>query len=120
MTAHEVMTHAVIAAPPEAPLRAVCALMREHDIGAVPIVDIHSRVMGLVTDRDIVVRAVAAKRDIDGVSAGDIMSVGIECANLDTPVETVEEKMVRYRVRRIPVLDDQGHLVGIVSRDDLL
>jgi CBS domain-containing protein len=53
------------------------------------------------------------------VSAGDIMSVGIECANLATPVEAVEEKMVRHRVRRIPILDNEDRLVGIVSRDDL-
>ena len=48
------------------------------------------------------------------------MSVGIECAELDTPMTGLAEKMARYRVRRIPVLDGDEHLVGIVSRDDLL
>jgi len=94
--------------------------MREHEIGAVPIVDVLGRVLGLVTDRDVVVRAVAARRDIDRVQAGDIMSVGIECARLDTPVTGLAEKMARYRVRRIPVVDDEEKLVGIVSRDDLV
>jgi CBS domain-containing protein len=120
MTARDVMTTGVIAVPPEATLRSVCELMNTHQIGAVPVVDVLSHVLGLVTDRDIVVRAVAARRDIDKVSAGDIMSIGIECAAPETPVEALQEKMARYRVRRIPVLDGDDRLVGIVSRDDLL
>jgi CBS domain-containing protein len=118
--ARDVMTANVISVPPDTTVRSVCNLMREHEIGAVPIVDVTSRVLGLVTDRDIVVRAVAARRDIDRVQAGDIMSVGIECAHLDTPITSLAEKMARYRVRRIPVLDEHEHLVGIVSRDDLV
>jgi CBS domain-containing protein len=114
------MTADVISVAPEAPLRSVCELMQAHQIGAVPVVDVVNRVLGLVTDRDIVVRAIAARRDIDKVSAGDIMSVGIECAALETPIEALQEKMARYRVRRIPVLDNDDRLVGIVSRDDLL
>jgi CBS domain-containing protein len=118
--ARDVMTARVISAPPESTVRSVCNLMREHEIGAVPIVDVVGRVLGLVTDRDVVVRAVAARRDIDRVQAGDIMSVGIECARLDTPVTGLAEKMARYRVRRIPVVDEEEKLVGIVSRDDLV
>jgi CBS domain-containing protein len=114
------MTANVISVAPDATVRSVCALMREHEIGAVPIVDVHRHVLGLVTDRDVVVRAVAARRDIDRVHAGDIMSVGIECAQPDTPVTGVAEKMARYRVRRIPVVDGDERLIGIVSRDDLV
>ena len=114
------MTAKVISVAPDTTVRSVCALMREHEIGAVPIVDALQHVLGLVTDRDVVVRAVAARRDIDRVQAGDIMSVGIECAQLDTPVTGVAEKMARYRVRRIPVVDGEERLVGIVSRDDLI
>ena len=114
------MTGEVVAVSPDTTLRSVCALMRQHDIGAVPVVDAVSHVLGLVTDRDVVVRAVAAQRDLDRVQAGDIMSVGIECADLDTPMAALAEKMARFRVRRIPVLDAQERLVGIVSRDDLL
>jgi CBS domain-containing protein len=120
MTARDVMTTKVVAVTPEATVRSVCELMQAHEIGAVPVIDVVSRVLGLVTDRDIVVRAVAAKRDIDQIAAGDIMSIGIECAGLETPVEALQEKMARYRVRRIPVLDGNDRLVGIVSRDDLL
>jgi CBS domain-containing protein len=118
--ARDLMTSEVVSVAPDTTLRSVCALMREHDIGAVPVVDAVSHVLGLVTDRDIVVRAVAARRDIDRVQAGDIMSIGVECADLDTPLAALAEKMARFRVRRIPVLDAEEHLVGIVSRDDLL
>src|SRR5690242_1510375 len=62
VTAREVMTASVISVPPEATVRAVCELMKAHEIGAVVVVDVVSRVLGLVTDRDIVVRAVAARR----------------------------------------------------------
>src|SRR5207244_299053 len=99
IAAREVMTAEVVAVAPEATLRAVSELMSKHRIGAVPVVDLGGRVLGLVTDRDIVVRAVAARRDIDQVRAGDIMSIGIECADPDTPVEALREKMVRFRVR---------------------
>jgi CBS domain-containing protein len=118
--ARDVMTSEVVAVTPETSLRALCELMRKHQIGAVPVIDVSSRVLGLVTDRDIVVRAVAARRDIDQVSAGDIMSVGVECADLETPLASLVEKMARYRVRRIPVIDHHERLVGIVSRDDLV
>jgi CBS domain-containing protein len=118
--ARDVMTANVISVAPETTVRSVCNLMREHEIGAVPIVDVLGRILGLVTDRDVVVRAVAARRDIDRIHAGDIMSIGIECARLDTPMTSLAEKMARYRVRRIPVLDEQERLVGIVSRDDLV
>ena len=96
------MTANVISVPPDTTVRSVCNLMREHEIGAVPIVDVVGRVLGLVTDRDIVVRAVAARRDIDRIHAGDIMSIGIECAQPDTPVTGLAEKMARFRVRRSP------------------
>jgi CBS domain-containing protein len=118
--ARDVMTANVISVSPDTTVRSVCNLMHEHEIGALPIVDVLGRVLGLVTDRDIVIRAVAARRDIDRVHAGDIMSVGIECARLDTPVTGLAEQMARYRVRRIPVLDGNERLVGIVSRDDLI
>jgi CBS domain-containing protein len=119
MLARDVMTAEVIAVPPETTLRGVAELMRKHQIGVVPIVDVSSHVLGLLTDRDIVVRAVAARRDIDEVTAGDVMSVGIECAALDTSMAALKEKMDRHRVRRLPVLDHDERLVGIVSRDDL-
>jgi CBS domain-containing protein len=118
--ARDVMTPKVISVSPDTTVRSVCHLMREHEIGAVPIVDLLGRVLGLVTDRDVVIRAVAARRDIDRVQAGDIMSVGIECAHLDTPVTGLAESMARLRVRRIPILDEEERLVGIVSRDDLV
>jgi CBS domain-containing protein len=118
--ARDVMTADVVSVAPDTTVRSVCNLMREHEIGAVPIIDVGGHVLGLVTDRDVVIRAVATRRDIDRVQAGDIMSVGIECARPDTPVAGLAEKMARYRVRRIPVVDGDERLVGIVSRDDLI
>lgn len=118
--AREVMTSPVVAVTPDVRLRSICELMRTHEIGAVPVINVWDHVLGLITDRDIVVRAVAVRRDLEQVCAGDIMSVGIECAALETPVAALAEKMARHRVRRIPVLDEGERLVGIVSRHDLL
>jgi CBS domain-containing protein len=119
LQARDVMTRGVVSVAPETTLRAVAELMRDRQIGAVPVVDVVGRVLGLATDRDVVVRAVAVQRDIDHVSVGEVMSIGIECAAPEASVSALAEKMARYRVRRIPIVDEERRLVGIVSRDDL-
>ncbi len=99
------------------------ALMRRYHVGDVVVVEERQEKripVGILTDRDLVVKVVARKLDPDHLQVGDVMSAGVE-----TVVETAEilptiEKMRDEAIRRLPVVDDRGALVGIVTMDDMI
>jgi CBS domain-containing protein len=92
--------------------------LRAANVGLLPVLD-RDALVGVVTDRDIVVRVVGDGRDPAATAVGDIMTEGVvTCSEGDT-VSTAAEIMVRKAVRRLVVLDRQGHLAGVVSVDDL-
>jgi CBS domain-containing protein len=94
--------------------------MREQDIGILPVVhsDDDRRLRGVVTDRDIVVRALANGLD-GGATVADCMTEGVEAVSLGACVHDVLDVMKRARVRRVPVVDDDARLVGIIAQADL-
>lgn len=100
---------------------AVVQQMQIHDVGAVPVVsDITSRkLIGIVTDRDVALRVVGAGRDSKTTWVADVMTPNpIACHDTDN-IETAIEAMTLHKVRRIPAVDADGQLVGIVSQADL-
>lgn len=117
MKVSDVMTAQVATATPESTIRAVARTMSEIDTGAVPIMA-EGKVVGLVTDRDIVIRVVAEGGDFDqpvsGVMTEDILS----CAE-DDSVADAAAQMGSHQVRRLIVLDDAGRLAGILSLGDI-
>lgn len=92
--------------------------MRLHDIGVVPVID-NDRVVGMLTDRDIVVQVVADGDDVKQTQVCDAMSTGSISVSQDDDVDHAADLMRTYQVRRLPVLDGDAHLVGIVSLGDL-
>ena len=91
-------------------------IMREEDTGAVPVVE-DGRVVGMVTDRDIVIRAIA-----DGdfeATIDDIVTDDVVCATADMTTAAAAELMGEHQIRRLPVVDETERLVGIVSIGDL-
>lgn len=97
-------------------------LMRDSDTGVIPIVDSESsrRLVGVVTDRDIALRCVAEGRD-GSCRLSDVMSAGqLATATPSDDVDTVMETMSREQVRRIPIVDERGSLVGIVAQADIV
>jgi CBS domain-containing protein len=91
-------------------------IMREEDTGAIPVVE-DGRVVGMVTDRDIVIRAVA-----DGdyeATIDDIVTDDVVCATPDMPTAQASDLMGEHQIRRLPVVDEDENLVGIVSIGDL-
>ena len=112
------MTRNVRAASPEMNLQAVAALMRENDVGAMPVIDAGGKLVGIVTDRDIVVRAVADKLDWQ-TAVGDVMTTEIFTVKPDDFVFQTIRLMGDKQVRRIPVVDDAGKLEGILSLADI-
>ena len=93
-------------------------IMRDEDTGAVPVVD-GRKIIGLVTDRDIVVRALADGKDIQNVKITQVMTKQVRTVNEDASVREVIDVMSRAQVRRVPVVNRNNELVGIVSMKDL-
>lgn len=117
MRCSEIMTKSVRTATREASLRDVATMMREGDMGAVPIVD-QGKVVGIVTDRDIVVRAVAEGKAADS-AIGEVMTTELFTVAPDDFVFEAIRLMGDKQVRRIPVASEDGHLAGIIAMADV-
>ena len=117
MKINEVMTRDVQTVTPDQTAREAATFMLNSDAGSMPVTD-GDRLIGMVTDRDIAVRGVARGHGPD-TPVRDIMTSGIICARFDDDVEEVAKKMSEAQVRRLPVIDDQERLCGIVSLGDL-
>lgn len=118
MLIRNVMTEHVMTVRPDAPIGEVARLMRDEDIGAVPVAD-GDRLVGMVTDRDIVVRAMAAGQLARYPDARSVMSERMLYCFADQQVEEVLDNMGEMQVRRLPVVDRDKRLVGMVSIGDL-
>jgi CBS domain-containing protein len=118
MRVSEVMTRGVELVPGEASVQEAATVMAENDIGAV-LVGTEDRLDGILTDRDIIIRVVVEGRDPTRVLVRDVRSSTLFTCRDDAPVETTLREMDAHQVRRMPVLDDDGRLVGIVTRSDL-
>jgi CBS domain-containing protein len=118
MKIREMMTRETRSVSPDTPVIEVAGLMRLHDIGVVPVVEKH-RVVGMLTDRDIVVQVVADGDDPRSTQVRDVMTAGSICVNENQSVDEAVALMQKYQVRRLPVVDPAGELVGIVSLGDI-
>ena len=94
-------------------------IMRDQDTGIVPVVDDGRKIIGLVTDRDIVVRAVADGKDLNSCHVNEVMSKSVRTVKEDDSVRDVLNVMSGAQVRRVPVVNRNNELVGIVSMKDL-
>lgn len=113
----EVMTSEVQVVQPDDTLRDAAAIMAEEDVGALPVCD-GSRLQGMITDRDIAVRAVANGRDAH-TPVREVMSEDVIWCSEDDDTQEVLGRMGERQIRRIPVVDANRNLVGIVSLGDL-
>jgi CBS domain-containing protein len=101
-------------------LQRVAQLMAENDCGCIPVVDglSESRIIGVITDRDIALRGVATGMSADAMVA-DVMTRDVACCPPDADLRTVERTMTDRQIRRVVIADDDGCCVGIVSQADL-
>lgn len=118
MLVKDVMTSPVHVVDPGTSVVAVAKKMRDAGIGSLPVGEA-GELLGMITDRDIVVRCVADGSDCHHWSVRDVMSAELLVCFDDQPVEEARQLMTDYQVRRLPVLDHQQRLVGLVSFDDL-
>jgi CBS domain-containing protein len=117
MKVSEVMTTDVATVRPDQTAQEAASFMLNSDAGSIPVAD-GDRLIGMITDRDIAVRGVAQGHGPD-TPVRDLMSDGLVCVRADDDVDEVAMKMADAQVRRLPVIDDQDRLCGIVSLGDL-
>jgi CBS domain-containing protein len=119
LTARELMTRNVRTARGDSFLRDVARIMRDEDCGIVPVVDEHDRLVGLITDRDIVLRAFTGQQDPDQMRAADVMTEDVEAVTPEESIHGVISLMGRRQVRRVPVVERDDRLVGIIAMADI-
>ena len=117
MRCREIMTSSVRTAAPDTPLREVAVMMRDGDVGSLPVVE-NGKLVGIVTDRDIVVRAVAEGKDASA-PVSEAMTAEIYAVRPDDFVFEAIRMMGDKQVRRIPVVGESGELAGIIAMADI-
>lgn len=134
LRASDVMTKDVITVVPNSSLEDVAALLSQHKVGAVPVIDFRRAVVGIICEGDLA-RLMSARRklawwrgedvvnltpwDTRGLTVSDVMTVPVICVTEDTPLSDISQRFDRALIKQVPVTRDNA-LVGIVDRSDLL
>jgi CBS domain-containing protein len=119
MRVKDCMTTDVIHVTKDDTVRDVAKLMSEHHIGSIPVCDESKNVIGIITDRDIILRSVACDKDIKNTKVTDIMTTNVIRTSKDTDVSWVADIMSKNQIRRVPVVENE-RLVGMISIGDLV
>jgi CBS domain-containing protein len=114
----EAMTANPRSVEPSVPVAEAARLMRSEDVGSLPVVE-GERLVGIITDRDIVVRVVAEGRDPESTNLSELISRDLVTVRPDEDLDEALKLMARHQVRRLPVVEDGGRLIGIVAQADV-
>lgn len=120
MSTGRICTRVVYTAAPDETVRAAAARMEQKCVGTLVVLDAARTLVGIVTDRDITARCVGRGLDPDVAPVSTVMSAPVKSVHEDTPIETALRTMAGARIRRCPVVDSEGSLVGLLSLDDVL
>ncbi len=118
MKVSDIMSSRVVTIDRHEPVIAAARLLKRMNLGALPVTDRSGRLVGMLTDRDIAVRCVAAGGDSRSMTVGDIMSRGVVTAAPDAEISDAARSMGRGQIRRLPVVED-GRLIGMLSLADM-
>jgi CBS domain-containing protein len=120
MNVQNVMTAKVVSCRSDANLAAAARLMLEGGFGALPVVDSHGTVTGIITDRDIAMAAATRQRNASHILVHEAMSAHVRVCSPQDAIGAALNQMQEARVRRLPVVDANRQLVGILSIDDIV
>ena len=120
MSVGKLCTRTVWIAQPGESVAVAARRMAEHAVGTLVVLDEQRRPVGMLTDRDIVLRVIASGKDPAATSIGDVMSHPIVRADEDTPIEDGIARMASAATRRLVVTDADGRLAGLLALDDVL
>lgn len=118
MKVSDIMSERVVTIDEREPVIAAARLLKRMNLGALPVTDRGGKLVGMLTDRDIVLRCVALGGDARTMTAGDVMTRGVVTATPDVKVDDAAKRMGRGQVRRLPVVEN-GKLVGMLSLADM-
>ena len=118
MKVNECMCHDVLWVNPNTSVCECANLMAEHKIGCVPVCDTNQKVVGMITDRDIILRSVCCDKNTKTTPVSDIMTTNVHCCDVNEHLETAEKMMSENQVRRLPIIDNDK-IVGILSIGDI-
>lgn len=119
MRVNELMARKVVRCHLDDNLQTAAGKMWEHDVGVLPVVDDQDRVVGMITDRDIAMAAYLNACPLNGRKVRETVSGRVYCVHPDDPLARAEEVMSKWQVRRLPVVDEEGRLSGVISLTDL-
>ncbi|HET7456536.1 MAG TPA: CBS domain-containing protein [Gemmatimonadaceae bacterium] len=123
MKAQDIMSKNPATVTPSTRVRQAALVMKKEDVGVVPVVEEGAngkRLVGVLTDRDIAIRLVADGKNADECEVRELMSANPKTARADDDVAKVMDLMGREQVRRVPIVDERGSLVGIVAQADVV
>jgi CBS domain-containing protein len=120
MRVQDVMTRNVKSSQPEATVDQAAMMMWDYDCGVLPVVDYDGRVMGMITDRDIAIAAATRGLLTTQIRVGDVMSGNVHACAEDEDIKSALLTMRREKVRRLPVINYEGKLAGILSLNDIV
>ena len=120
MRVQDVMTRNVRSCQPEATVDQAAMMMWDYDCGVLPVVDDDRRVMGMITDRDIAIAAATRGRLTTQIKVGEVMSGNVFACAEDEDIKSALNTMRREKVRRLPVINYEGRLAGILSINDVV
>ncbi|HEY3133652.1 MAG TPA: CBS domain-containing protein [Gemmatimonadaceae bacterium] len=118
MRARDIMTRDPQCCRREDTARRAAEVMRDSDCGVIPVIDEARRVIGIVTDRDLAIRGIAAGKGPEARLA-DLMTPMPKTCSADDDLRDVERKMAEFQVRRIPIVDAGGRCLGIIAQADI-
>ena len=121
MNCREVMTDNPVCCLPSDTVSQAARIMRREDVGPVPVVndDQHKQLIGIVTDRDLALKVVAESRDPNHTMVSDVMTSTIIACRETDDASTAIKAMEEHQIRRVPVVDAEGKIVGIISQADV-
>jgi len=119
MRIREIMSTPAVTCRPEEPLEAAARLMWECDCGVIPVIDDSGRLAGIVTDRDIAMAAWMKGRTLKEIPIAEAMARQVFTSRADDSIEDAERLMSGQQIRRLPVVDGDGHPIGVVSLADI-
>lgn len=118
MKVNECMCHDVLWVNPETSVCDCANLMAEHKIGCIPVCDANQKVVGLITDRDILLRTVCQNKNIKATQVSEVMTTNVCCCNSDEHINTAQRLMSENQIRRLPITENDK-IVGILSIGDI-
>ena len=120
MKVKDCMCGEVCCVKPETKIYEVAKLMEKNHIGCVPVCNNENCIVGVITDRDIILRGIACDKDVNKTPISDIMTCNVITCKKTDDIVNAESKMGQKQVRRLPVCDDNNRVVGILTLGDLV